>query len=263
MKKILLIVVLILVGLNAQAWSSRQDEGVVLLAAKYLSPEAKGVVERYLGTTYSDDVAYLVNLEKKGQSPYSKEVHYLHLNADLQPMAVEGDDALKALEQALAVVAAHESHPKGEVVRALRIIINLMCDIHTPSHIRIEGVQHSWHDFNVCRYAAASGSKAKIISRSKWSSFWSVYSAMHNGFHAELWAEDLDVCFGAKRAEISHGTLLDWVQQNGRVASKLYGVITPERTLSRVEFLRLENVNCEMMASAGLRLATLLNGTIK
>jgi hypothetical protein len=206
---------------------------------------------------------WLNTLRKNPELAHTNDWHITTLNANGKSTTMAENDGVVALEKAIAVLRDRTNQSDSLVQASLRTVIHLVGDLHCISHIRIEGVQHSWHDFNVCRYAAASGSKAKIISRSKWSSFWSVYSAMHNGFHAELWAEDLDVCFGAKRAEISHGTLHDWVHRNGMVASKLYGVITPERTLSRVEFLRLESCNCEMMAAAGLRLATLLNSTIK
>ena len=263
MKKILLVVVLALVTLSAKAWTVQQDEGVVLLATKYLSPKAKMVVEEHLGTTYADDVAYLVKLEKKKQSPYSKNVHFLHLDANLQPMVVEGDDALKCVEQALALVSAYESHSKDEVTTALRTIINLMCDMHYISKIRIDGVAHSWHDFEVKRQVSASGSKAKEITRSKWSSFWNMYAGLHRGFYGELWAEDMDVCFGAKSGEFMQGTLREWASANGEVASKLYAKITPENTMLRIEFLELEDLHYEMMARAAYRLAALLNENLK
>ena len=263
MKKILLVVVLALVTLGAKAWTVQQDEGVVLLATKYLSPKAKMVVEEHLGTTYADDVAYLVKLEKRKQSPYSKNVHFLHLDANLQPMVVEGDDALKSIKQALAVVSASESHSKSDVTAALRTIINLMCDMHCISKIRIDGVAHSWHDFDVKRQVSASGSKEKEVSQSKWSSFWNLYAGLHRGFYGELWAEDMDVCFGAKSGEFMQGTLSEWVSANGEIASKLYSKITPENTMLRIEFLELEDLHYEMMARAAYRIAALLNENLK
>ena len=49
----------------AGAWSRDVEEGIVLLATKHLSTEAKSVVVGYLGDTYEDDVRYLYLLEKQ------------------------------------------------------------------------------------------------------------------------------------------------------------------------------------------------------
>ena len=67
MKKIFLMLALAMTVSMASAWEKRPDEGVFLLAKKHLSPEAKSMVEKYLGESYADDVFYLRNLEAKKQ----------------------------------------------------------------------------------------------------------------------------------------------------------------------------------------------------
>lgn len=264
MKKILLIVALVLVGLNANAWNSQLDEAIVILSTKYLSPRSKLVVENFLGKTYADDVAYLDRLDKQKRSPYSRDVHYLHLDANLQPLAVEGDDAIKALNQAAAVLVKYETLPKKDIVAALRTIINLMCDMNNLSRIRIQGVDYSWQDFKVNVQRSASGSKMKETAPTKWSGFWNAYFGYHKGFYPALWAEDIDVCHGAQFAQFTQGTLNDWASQNGAVAMKLFsGSVKPEGLMTRVERLELEDLHCEMMAKAAFRLAAFLNYTLR
>ena len=264
MKKILLVALLVLVSWNASAWSRTQEEGVVFLASKYLSPTAKAVFDHYLGSTYSDDVAYISTLEKRKRSPYSKEVHYLHLDANLQLVAADGDDAVKAIEEALTVVQNNSTNTKESVTAALRTIIHLMCDMHHLSNVRIESVPFSSQDFKINVQRAASGSKAKEFSPNKWSGFWNLYHNFHKGYFGELWAEDMEVCHGAQFAEFTKGGLHDWASQNGAVALKLYsGNVQPEAKMSRVERLELEDLNFEMMAKAGLRLAALINNALK
>ena len=148
MKRVLLLVaVLVSIASTANAWSARQDEAAVILATKYLTPKALAFVQEHLGDSYGDDVGYLYKLEKNRQSPYTKSVHKLHLNADLTPKNVDGDDALKGLEQALEVVREHEKYSSFEVIAALRAVINLMCDIHNFANVCIDGVPHSQGDF--------------------------------------------------------------------------------------------------------------------
>ena len=262
MKKILLVLAFALTVSVANAWNKMAEEGVVVLASKHLSSDAKSMLTKYLGDTYADDVQYLQTLERKKSANHTKEIHYLHLDNALLPAKVEGDDALTAIEQSLAVVRARNSYSAGEVRKALRTIINLMCDIHHLSNVRIEGVPHSQQDFTFLAYGGDIG-KRKTTSKMKWSKMWSAYSNWHMGFSGNLWAEDIEVCLGAKREELSKGSLNDWATQIGETASKLYAKITPEYTMTRRERNELEELNYEMMARAGYRLAVLLNEAVK
>ena len=118
MKKIFLFVAFVMAVSVANAWHKNCGAGVVALAVKNLTPEAKAVVEKHLGATYEDDVRHLYLLEWKKKADFSKEIHYLHLDKDFQPLSVEGDDAYAALEKALAVVRAHKTHSAAEVKNA-------------------------------------------------------------------------------------------------------------------------------------------------
>ena len=65
MKKIILVLALALTVSVANAWNKPADEGVVILAKKHLSAEAKSLLNEYLGESYADDVQYLYTLERK------------------------------------------------------------------------------------------------------------------------------------------------------------------------------------------------------
>lgn len=262
MKKILFVLAFVLTASVANAWNKMAEEGVVVLASKHLSADAKDMLVQYLGDTYADDVKYLQTLERKKEAKHTAEIHYLHLDNTLRPAKVEGDDALVAIEQSLAVVRARNSYGTGEVRNALRTIINLMCDIHHLSNVRIEGVPYSQQDFTFLVYGGDIG-KRKTTSKMKWSNMWNLYSNWHMGFSGDLWAEDIELCLGAKREELSKGSLYDWATQIGDTASKLYAKISPEYIMTRRERNELEELNYEMMARAGYRLAVLLNEAVK
>ena len=262
MKKVFLTLVLALTISVANAWEKHADEGVVVLATKHLTPKAKSVVQSYLGKSYLDDVYYLNTLEQKKLATHSNEIHYLHLDKDLKPMKVDGDDAFAAIENSLAIIRARDSYSKDEVIKALRTVINLMCDIHNFTYVRIEGIPHSQQHFKVTCYEADYG-KRKFTSLIKWTRFWLSYTIWHKGTSGDLWAEDIDLCLGSKREELSQGTLQDWVAQIGAKAAELYTRITPEYVMTRRERNELEDLNYEMMARAGYRLAVLLNENLK
>lgn len=262
MRKIFLMLVFALTISVASAWERRPDEGVMLLAVKHLTPEAKSMVEKYLGTTYYDDVFYLRNLEAKKTATHSSELRYLHLSADLKPIGVEGEDALKGIEQSLEVIRTRNSHEKAEVVKAMRTLLNLMCEMHNFGYVRIEGVPQSQADFKFNCYGGDIG-KRKTTSPYKWSKFWDFYTHWHGGFSGALWAEDMELCLGEKRVEFSKGSLYDWAGQIGEKAADLYSRINPEYVMTRRERNELEELNYEMMTRAGYRLAVLLNWSAK
>jgi hypothetical protein len=257
-----LVLVLALTASAAFAWDKRPDEGVVVLASKHLTPEAKALLDKHLGSDYFDDVHYLYTLEANKKAKHTSEIHYLHLGRNLRPVKVEGDDALVALEQAVEVIRNHKSQSDSEVAKALRVAINLMCDIHNLANVRIESVPHSQKDFTFSCYAGDIG-KRKTVSKVKYSRLWYGYSLWHNGFSGALWAEDLEVCLGGYRAELAAGTLQDWALQIGMRAFKMYQKINSEYVMTRRERNELEMVNYEMMARAGYRLAALLNDAVK
>ena len=261
MKKIFLLVAFALTVSVASAWHKNCNAGVVALAVKHLTPEAKRVVDKHLGAAYEDDCGYIYVLERKKKSNFTKEVHYLHLDKDFQPLNVEGDDALVAIEKALDVLRTRKSHSDAEVKVALRYVINLMCDIHNFSNIRIENIPHSQTDFSFKRQK--SEYKPTEYLTYKWSTFWLRHSNSLGVFHADLWAEDMDVCHARHKDEFTKGGLRDWAASNGAMAAELLSEIRPDCTTTLRRYLELDYLNYDMMARAGYRLAKLLNETIK
>ena len=247
----------------ANAWVPRSEEGILLFATKYLTPQAKSLVDIHFGESYRDDVQYLYNLEKKEVAKHTKEIHYVHLNKNLKPANVEGDDALKALEGALAVVRNHQSHSSGEVKTAMRIVANLICDIHNFSQYRIKGIPHSYNDFEFTRNRRDYGPDINEKVPIKWSHLWNSFGYRHKGFSASLWAEDMELSSGDKFEEYSQGTLREWVEQNGAKAAAYLEVYAPRKNVTTLAYNELEDVNYDMMVRAGYRFAKLLNDAVK
>ena len=149
MKKIFLILALVFSVSVAHAWQDNCHEGIIILAVEHLTPEAKSAVVKYLGENYDDDIKYLYNLEKQGNAKHTEEIHYLHLGKNFKPSTkkVGQNDAYVAINKQLAILKAHKNHSAEENVKALRTLIDLMCDIHDIAHIRIKSYPHSHYDF--------------------------------------------------------------------------------------------------------------------
>ncbi len=263
MKKIFLLMAFALTVSVANAWVKQCDEAVVLVATKHLTPKAMQAVESYLGKSYADDVHYLYTLERKKTPKYSKEVHYVHLNSDLQSVEGSADDALLVMEQSVALIRAYENYTDAEIKEALRIVINLMCDAHNLSYFRVDGVEHSQKPFKFVRKVREYGKNLNETAPVRWATLWSNYCNRHRGFSSALWAEDIELCLGGKFAEYSEGTLREWILQNGAKSASYLAYINPSYVMPVLEFQELEDVNYEMMARAGFRLAALLNDIFK
>ena len=233
------------------------------MAAQHFAPKTKAVVDRYLGTKYSDDIHYLYSLESKKKAKHSKEIHYVHLNGDLQPMQVEGDDALVALEAALAVVGNYENSSDEEMTVALRTVINLMSDIHLLSSYRIASIPYSQGVHKFTRHSYDYGPKKSETSQVNWHKVWGSFSRRYTGFSGEFWAYEMNIGKSKMKEEYSKGTLRDWVMETGELAASYLNKYTPDYVMTPFEFHSLEEVNYEMMARSSFRLAALLNATIK
>lgn len=261
MKKIFLLVAFALVASVASAWHTNSNAAVVVLATKHLTPEAKSVVVKHLGKTYEDDCGYIYSLERKLKRVGFTELHYLHLDKNFQPMDVDCDDALVALEKELALLAEREKHSDDEVKRALRFVINLMCDIHNFSNIRIENIPHSHTDFSFRRQKSEYAPNDYLTY--KWSNYWIRHSNSYAVFHADLMAEDMELSNGKKYEEFTKGSLRDWVADNGAKAAGYLEKMSPNSVITLREYLLHDFANYDMMTRAGFRLAVLLNNYIK
>ena len=262
MKKILLIAVVAMFGFSAKAqvhgWEKRVYEGSMILAKRNLSETGKVFVDRFLGKSFYEDVQFIYGLEKKNKSEYSKDIHFLSLDKEFRPMAHEGDDLIKGIESAVAIVRDREGRERQEVVNALRTIINLMCDMHTIGYIRLESYPHSLEDFKIYCYSGDTPKYNKRKHHVTWSRFWSIYDAWHNGMIGAMWADDYEMAYGEKAKAAAAGSLYDWAADCGKTASEIYKWAKPDYEMPRIQRNDLKDLHFEMMAKLGYRLAAML-----
>ena len=263
MKKIAIFLALVLSVSVANAWVKHCDEAIVILASEHLTPETKALLDKYLGTEYNDDVHYLYALEKAKKAKHTSEIHFLHLNKKLQPKKVKGDDAYAAIVTSLKVLDNHSAYSKEDVTTALRVIINLMCDIHHVSNVRIDKIEHSMADFKYQFPASEMGKGRKKLNTHYWSKTWHNYNTYPRGFSAQYRAYDLRVYLGDRFAEYSKGELKDWAKETAVMAKSYLATFKPDAVVGHVERLSLNDVNNDQMVKASCRLAALLNATLK
>ena len=264
MKKIFLVLSLVLTISVANAWEKRPDEGVVLLATKHLTAEAKAMVVKYLGENYNDDVRYLNTLEQNKTAKHTHELHFLHLDSNLQPVRGIEKDALTQLELAAETLRSYATNSDSLNMASLELILQLVPDMHTVSNVRIEGVPYSQKDFSWTLTYGKEGTKAEKRRTLKWNSFWqSRFAGFHSGFSPEFYAEDYGVAYGAKREEFQKGTPADWAHDIGVAVRPLYDWAVQDYVMCNQQQLELEDLFFTQVAKAGYRIAALLNDIFK
>ena len=263
MKRLALLAILAasIFTVNAQTGGTekRVCEGAMILAQRNLSEDGKVFVDRFLGKSFYEDVQFLYGLEKKNKATHTPNIHYLYLDKELRPMNIDGDNIIKGIESAMAIVRDREGRERPEVVQALRTIINLMCDMHLIGHIRLEAYPHSMQDFKIWCYSGDTPKYNKRKHQVTWSRFWSIYDAWHSGMTGNLWANDYESAYGAKAKEYAAGSLYDWAADCGKTASKVYEWAKPDYEMPRIQRNDLQELHFEMMAKLGYRLAVLLD----
>lgn len=267
MKRYILVAILAVVSLSASAqtnnWERRVFEGSMILAQRNLSEDGKAFVKSFLGQSFYEDVQFLYNLEKKKQAKHSTDIHFLYLDKDLRPMQLEGESLISTIEKNIAIVKDREGRERQEVVNALRTIINLMCDMHTIGHIRIESIPYSMQDFKIICYSGDTPKYNKRKHPVTWSRFWSIFDAWHNGMTGAMWADDYELAYGEKAKLYAAGSLNDWAADCGKTASEIYAFVNPTYEMPRIKRNELKDLHFEMMAKLGYRLSVMLDELAK
>lgn len=266
MKRIIILTVALFAGvLSAGAWSHSMDKGVLLFAQKHLTPETKSLVAQYVGDDITKAEGYLVAQRKANRLLHTEGWHTLHLDSNLQPSAKDENDALVQIEKALEVMRNRTKHSKSEVSFAIKTVMNLVIDMHNLSNVALEEYPLSGTDFEFMMTKGSARGKGGKKVPYRWKTLWTYrYVGFHAAYSPEMWLEELGVMFGNKKAELSAGTLRDWVGDIGNYSKSVYEHLRKENNLfvhATIHSYDLFSMSC--VGKAAYRLAALLNDNLK
>ena len=259
--KITLVVAAVMFAAEAFAWNRLGHETIAVLAERHLTPKAKEQCQTILGGSLRDNAMWLEPLFRQEETKYTAAWQYAVLDANLR--SVSKKDGVAALERCKDVLANRTEHSDSTVVAALRTVIYVMGDVHNIAHIRIANIPQSKKSFV---FYISNGRKGKKFAKSKttWRRFWDASIInRHRVFTPELYAEDVDLCHGERRAEFQKGSIRDWAADMGRECKPLYEWAVPEYVMSREQSHLMELPQDRCLARAGYRLAALLNEVFK
>ena len=266
MKKIVLLCAALLVGtLSAGAWMRVVDKAVLVVAHKNLNPQTQRILQSYIGEDPTKPAGHLAWHRKNGRMLESEGWHHLYLDGKLQPAAKDENDAFVQIEKALEIVRNRKQYKREEVSLAIQIVMNLVTDMHNIANVTLESYPMSAADFKFyTSKGTAGGRKAKIFQYS-WHSQWTNrYSGFHSAYSPQMYAEDLDLMFGDKKAELSKGSLRDWAHDIGTYTTAVYELLQKnENHFLHATVQAHEPLHMSCVARAAYRIAVLLNENLK
>ena len=254
MKRVTLVIAFVATIFTAQAWTKLVDDASYLIAEKYMTEAAKTEYNRILGLKEVVDYKWVADKSARAS-----------LDAELRSTTTDDKDIVVRIEKAAEVLRNRAKHSDAEQYAALMNLRKLIIELHTISHIAIEGIEPSQSDFEFAWSAGKEGSK-KYEKRGKltWHKLWaSNFCFWHQGWSSEYYAYDINLRFGKLREQARQGSVRDWAHEMGLRAKPLYDWVSPGMLMRNEPRLNLEDLHLEMVARAGYRLAALLNENLK
>ena len=239
------------------------QECIATLAEQNLTNKAKSETAKILGGNLASNSWWLQTIAKEEATKYTASWHYINVNAELKSTTDSEKDGVVQIERCAEILRNRTEHSDSTVVAALKTMIHLVADMHNISHIKISNIPNSKRNFKLQISNGFKGKKEKI-TQSTWRKYWeSNIIGRHASFSAELFAADLQTCYGADKERFSKGDVRHWAADVASLAAPLYKWAKPDMVMSREQDNRLEPMNDKTMARAGYRLAALLNDIFK
>ena len=247
MKRIIFTLLLLVSVCSAGAWNKSSYATIMVLASQQLSPEAKGVVNKAVGSDFAT-----IFIADKALNTFSVDENYA-------PLRNGDNDALVVAEQ--CVERLRKNKADGE---AIVLLAKAIADLHSVSNFRIKDHDFSNNNYTVRRWNNRAGKLARYRNV-KWRSLWNtVYPGRHYLFTPELYAYDIDLYHSRYRIAFIEGGISEWAADVAKECRAVYAeemgnmqVLTQER-VNEYEF-----IHDRLMAKAGYRLGTLLNEILR
>ncbi len=248
----------------ALAWSGQGHHIAAEIAEQYLEPEATRQVRELLAienaatlvqvSTWADDI--------RGERPDTAAWHYVNipirpaygpLRYDAARDCPDGNCAVAKID-ALTVVLSDKAAPPRERLEALKFLVHLVADVHQPLYCA-DNDDRRGSDIHVSFLGSST----------------TLHALWDSGFLEAATIGDereyaVKLAQSIKPADLDRwqkGTPADWATESYRIARLIYGGSHEARALQvfyETDFLPVIKAQLE---KAGVRLANLLNATLK
>jgi hypothetical protein len=250
----------LLLPVRAFAWGTEGHEIVALIAVRELSPTARVQVAHLLGSTtmmvhesnWADEI--------RDQRPDTRSWHYVDI-----PLQASGYDARRDCPDRACAVAqiendlhilANRNLEDSVRAEALRFLIHFTADVHQPLHAEDNDDK--------------GGNQVRVYlgrERANLHRVWDANTVEVLGFDTAAAADSIERAISpAQRKSWTGGTPMQWANEAHAIArDQIYPPLNGRRELRLPHDYtwRMVPITRMQLAKAGLRLAWLLNTTLK
>jgi hypothetical protein len=251
------------VSLNAYAWGPRGHAITALVAERHLTPAAAAQVDDLLDGQSLADVASFAD-DVRNSRPESAPWHFADIpisvdtfsaarDCPAQPSEVGHACVIAAIDHYRAVLA-DATQPRATRAEALKFVVHFVGDLHQPLH-SADNNDRGGNQVQV-RFLGASTNLHKLwdsglINRAK------IPDNNDYADHVEELFEEAEI------PQITAGTPIDWANEAHRLAITNAYRIPPSKTLGTAYVRRNLPVVDDQLMRGGLRLARVLNETLR
>ena len=280
---VLLAIVAISYAQHAYAWGSWAHRFIAHTADRYLEPEAKQKVEKYLGSPIIDHCVWMDKIRRpifgKTHPDHAKmqvyrptiRWHNVTVDEKFHPSdkrSAKGSGALfPNLEQCVENLRNYRNLTDSAVAVNLKFAIHMLQDMHCPGHI-------FYTEFPDCFTGKTPGAKSRSFmpinyegKKTSYHALWdgvalrSLYPEYDNDY--EMLRKQMDKCTSRQRAKICRGSLEDWLVDAGKRCRPIYDNVAPNDTLNHDFFVKRRKITEGQAMRSAYRLAHLLNEIFK
>ncbi len=248
---------LLLSSVEAFGWGRTGHDVVAAIAERHLTKKTKKAVEEILGgksivyyTKWADEV------RKTPEFLYTDNWHVNYIGEDGKVIIAEkhgkkkGDLLYGLQTQVLPVMENMEAYDDSTVCVNLKLLIHYLGDLHCPTHVKFEGIKES----------PVFIDGQKVSHHRLWD--WALIDSVHGWSYTE-YADQLDRAGKKEIKEICEGSIIDWVEENGRNCRIIHSWVTPECEITQDYKNKAILLAERQLQIAGYRMAHVLNELFK
>ena len=263
---------------TASAWGWWTHNFIGHTADKYLEPEVKEKVEKYLGSPIMNHCTWMDKIRtpiRKKDNPNHEAYqayrpsllcHGMVLDGNFQPSnerAKGGKGNLfPFLEKCVEDLRNYRNMTDSAVAVNLKYVIHMVQDMHCPGHIYYTDMPDCFKGPSL----PAGRMFMPVYYEGKKINFHKIWDGLsitalypECGKDHELFRQKMDKCNAKKRAKLCRGTLLDWATESGKCCRPIYDKVEPGDSLDREFVLGHRKISEGQAMRSAYRLAHLLN----
>ena len=277
-----LLMVMLLSSNSVLAWGRWAHSFIAYVAEQHLTPEAKALTNKYLGSSIIDHSSWMDDVRKPVRNPkHPEHAYYMGWEHTLAWHMVTADKDLKLsdkrawnndgdlvpnLKVCIENLRNHRNLTDSAVVVNLKCVIHMVEDMHCPSHVyytefpdcfRKPGEKYRYDLFAV-KYEGRP-----TTYHSVWDGLSILEIYPEYGKEFEPFRKKIDRKSPKQMAKMCEGTIEDWALETARDCRVIYEWKRPDDDVDRKFLLKHQDLTKQQCLRSAYRLAHVLNECLK